>query len=209
MTMIDNFRKFYNSVDRFFDRRAISEKIQLSREIPGDENPKTAGRTFAAILPMVREFDRQAQLKLIVSQQGVDAHGTGSHWEFFFDLPDRRAQLVCDWKLLQDEKTDSYLQPRIEIVVNPFPPVDSPVRGMVRDGQLLQRQLIGMWQQEVKRTPALSHRFRDSDLAIADFSKQGLDPTQSEFSLRTGRSAEGHPGWIAQTGDRSYFAAFT
>jgi hypothetical protein len=208
MTMIDNFRKFYNSVDRFFDRRAISEKIQFSREIPGDDQPKTAGRAFAQIVPMVRKFDRKAQLKLIVSQQGVDAHGTGTHWEFFFDLPGLRAQLACEWKLTRDEKADGYEMAHVTITVNPFPPADSLIRQMVRNGQLLQRQLIGMWQQEMKRTPALSHRFRDSDLAMADFSKQGLDPSVVEFSLRTGRSPEGHLSWIAQTRDRSYFSAF-
>ena len=202
------FRKIYNAIDSLFDRSAISHKMQTSRESAGDKRPKTAGQALEAILPAVNRFDRKALLKLIVSQQGIDPQGASAHWEFFFDLVNRQAQLVCEWKLTWDEKADAHGALRIEITVNPFPPTDSPIRQMVRDGQLLHRQLSGMWKQEVQRTPPLPRRFRDTDLAIADFSKQGLDPTLTEFSLRAGRSPEGKVNWIAQTRDKSYFAAF-
>jgi hypothetical protein len=206
--MLNNFRKFYNSVDRFFDRRAISEKIQFSRDIPGEDRPKTAGQALAVTQPVASEFDRRAQLKLIASQQGVGADGTSVHWEFFFDLPDRRAQLAAEWKLTWNETADRHGKAQIVITVNPFPPADSPVRRMAQEGQLLHKQMVGMWEQELRRRPTLPHRFRDTDLVMSDFSKQGLDPSQSEFSLCTGQSSEGRPCWIAQTRDKSYFAAF-
>jgi hypothetical protein len=51
-------------------------------------------------------------------------------------------------------------------------------------------------------------KFRDTDVAAADFIKQGLDVTQMEFSLHTGQEPGGGMRWIAQTRRDTYYAAF-
>jgi hypothetical protein len=206
--MINHIRKIYNRIDSLFDRAAITEKIQLTRETSGVDQPVTAGLAFGNVLPVARGFDRKAILKLITSPQGVDQHGNSTHWEFFFDLVQRRAQLAAEWKMTWDEKTDRHGPVQIAITVNPFPPVDSPIRRMVGDGQLLHKQMIGMWKQELRRRSALPHSFRDTNMVIVELVKQGLDITITEFSLHTGMSPKGQPNWIAQTRDGSHLVPF-
>src|SRR5688500_14166749 len=120
----------------------------------------------------------------------------------------RRAQLVCEWILPWDDAIDNYGPAGVEIVVKPFPAVDSPVRQMVREGKLLHKQMISMWKQEYKRLPDLPNKFRDTDMVLADFLQQGLDPTQVEFSLRTGQSPQGQMCWMAQSRTATYYSAF-
>jgi hypothetical protein len=205
--MSDTLRRIYNAVDLIFDRGAISKELHFSRNEGESRNPKTALQAFKSIQPFVLELDRQARLKMIVSQQGVNVNGTSLHWEFFFDLVQRRAQLVCDWVLPWDEAMDDYGTVSIEFVVKPFPTENSPIRQMVRDGKLLHQQMIGMWKQEYRRRPNLPDKFRDTDAALADFVQQGLNINKAEFSLSTGQSPEGRLCWIAQTKRDSYFAA--
>jgi hypothetical protein len=205
--MIQRIRSLYNKIDGFLDRRAVTEIIQFTRTIPNAGQPVTAGQAFVNILAIALEFDRKAILKLIVAQQGVDRAGNSRHWEFFLDLPDRRAQLSAEWKLAWDEKADRHGPAQVTVTVSPFPPPDSPLRRMVQDGTLLRQQMIGMWKQEQARRPALSHRFRDSDAAMTEFVQQGLDPTVTEFSLHTGSSSGDHSQWVAETRDKSHFTS--
>jgi hypothetical protein len=206
--MSDTMRRIYNIVDQIFDTRAISQESRYSRDAGLAELPKTARQALNRVLPSVSKLDRWARLKLMVSQQGLSLDGTSSHWEFFFDLTRRRAQLVLEWVLSQDQATDGYGNARIEFVVKPFPPVDSPIRQAVSEGKLLHRQMISMWKQECERRPDLPNRFRDSSIVLADFLQQGLDTSQGEFTLSTGQSPRGEISWIAQTRDTTYFSPF-
>jgi hypothetical protein len=206
--MIERIRSLYNKIDNLFDRRSITEKIQFSREIPNQAQVVPAGQAFANVLPIAREFDRKAVLKSIVSQQGTDSSGRSAHWEFFFDLVDRRAQLAAEWKLAWDERADRYGPAQVAITVNPFPPPDSPMRIMVQDGRLLHQQLIGIWKQELARRPVLTDRFRDSNVAITELVQQGLDLASMEFSLHTDASQHGQASWIAATRYKSYSTSF-
>lgn len=79
---------------------------------------------------------------------------------------------------------------------------------MVKDGLLLHAQLAGMWKQEMASRPNLPLQFRDTNLALADFIRQGLDFAVTEFSLTTGRSPEGTLGWIAQARRITFYAPF-
>ena len=203
--MITRFRRLYNAVDRFFDYRTISQELRFSREAGEKKQRRTARQALEVILPAAKEFDRQARLKAIVSQQGIDRNGTSAHWEFFFDLVSRRAKLAGEWVLTWDTGADTYGPARIDVVVQPFPPAGSPLRQLVREGHLLQRQLAGMWRQERKRRPDLPDRFRDTDVVLADLARQGLDVTLVEFSLSTGLSPEGRLCWLAQTRDDTYY----
>jgi hypothetical protein len=183
--------------------------LHFSLPVKSDRQPRTAGQAYKCVLPTAKKLDRLARLNMIVSQQGVDLKGMSPQWEFFFSLPNRRAKLICEWVQPWDETEDNYSAPRIEATVTPFPPMDSRLRQLVRDGHLLHEQLIVMWRQEYKRLPNLPSRFRDSDAALADFTQQGLDVTLTEFSLSTGQSPEGSLCWVAQTRNEKYYTAFT
>lgn len=207
--MIVKIRRFYNIVESFFDRLAISQELHFSQTAVSDRQSRTAGQAYKWILPVAKKLDRLACLNMIVSQGGVDPKGASPHWEFFFSLPNRRAKLICEWVQPWDEAEDNYSAPRIDATVTPFPPADSRLRQLVQDGHLLHEQLIVMWRQEYKRLPNLPSHFRDSDAALADFTKQGLDVTLTEFSLSTGQSPDGRLCWVAQTRNEKYYTAFT
>jgi len=206
--MSDSIRRIYNSIDRLFDIQAIPKVLRYSRDGGESRTPKTALQAFHLVQPLVRELDWQSQLKMIVSQQGLTANGASAHWEFFFNLVRRRAEVVCEWVLSWDEATDDYGQVNLEIAVNPFPSVNSPIREAVREGKLLYQQMIGMWRQECRRRPTLPNKFRDTEIVLADFVRQGLDTTQVEFSLSTGQSPQGQLCWIAQTRNATYYSPF-
>jgi hypothetical protein len=207
--MSETLRRLYNRIDLLFDSRAIARESRFSSDGGASGESRTAAQALAFVLPHVRRFDGGAGLKSIVSQQGVRPDGTSAHWEFFFDLPGRRARIIAEWRLAWDEAHDAFGSASVDFLVKPFPPADSPIRQAVREGKLLHRQMAGMWKQEHQRTARLPIRFRDSDLAFADFRNQGLDASQTEFSLSTGRSPQGNLCWIAQARDTTYYAALT
>ena len=206
--MNDALRRIYNTVDLLFDSRSFSQELRFSHAGGETKRPKTALQALNSIYPFARDLDRQARLKLIVSQQGINADGASPHWEFFLDLTQRRAHLICEWALSWNEEMDDYGPSSVEIAVKPFPSVDSPIRQLVTSGKLLHRQMVSMWKQECARLPGLPHKFRDTDAVLAEFVQQGLDVSQNEFSLRTGQSPEGYIRWIAQTRNATYYAAF-
>ena len=205
--MITRLRSLFNKVDRSLDVNAITEEERFSKAEDGDRRPKTAVQALGLMLPLVRRYDGKARLKLMVSQHGVHLDGASAHWEFFFDLASRQAQLAGEWVLDLDEEGDHYTLSHVDIIIRPFPPANSPLRQMVNEGHLLHRQLAGLWQQELQRSPDLPVHFRDTNMALADFIQQGLDPTLDEFSLTTGRSPDGRICWMAQTRDKTYYAA--
>lgn len=207
-TMSDALRRMFNAVERLFDTRAILQESRYSRSGGDAGLPVTALHAFKIIEPFALHLDRSARLKMIVSQGGVDARGASAHWEFFFDLVSRRAQLVCEWSLSWDEANDHYTSARVDLFVKPFPPVGSPFHQAVREGKLLHRQLISLWERECKRLPDLPRKFRDTDMALADVSQQGLDTTQMEFSLSTGQSPQGDLCWVARTRSAAYYTRF-
>jgi hypothetical protein len=204
----DTLRRLYNAVDILFDHMAITQELRSTHDAGDPGKPTTTGQAFQRVRPIVRQLDRQARLKSIVSQQGLNQDGASAHWEFFFDLPQRRAHLVCEWILFWEETKDAYGPARITIFANPFPPPDSHLRQMVREGKLLHRQLIGLWKQECKRGTYLPEKFRNTDAVAVDLSRQGLDLTQHKFSLSTGQSPDGCLSWIAQTRRRQYYVKF-
>jgi hypothetical protein len=204
----DSIRRIYNSVDQLFDVWAMKQEVTYSRDVEVSRLPITAWQAFQLVRPAVRELDWQYQLKMITSQQGLTSNGTSAHWEFFFDLIRRRAEVVCEWVLPWDEALDNYGQARARLAATPFPAVNSPIRSAVREGKLLHQQMIAMWRQECERRPTLPTQFRDTDVALADFTRQGLDISQAEFSLYTGQSPQGRLSWIAQTRDTAYYSPF-
>lgn len=206
--MSESLRRIYNSIDRVFDVWAIKQELRYSRDGGESRSPITALQAFQLAQPIIRELDRQSQLKMIVSQQGLTANGTSAHWEFFFNLFRRRAETVCEWVLPWNDATDDYGQANIEVIVTPFPRVNSSLRTAVSEGKLLHRQIIDMWRQECKRRPTLPTQFRDTGAALVDFVRQGLDPAQTEFSLYTGQSPQGKLCWIAQTRNVAYYSPF-
>lgn len=208
-SLIENLRRLYNAVDLFFDRRSLMETIRESRSGGRKEKPVTANGAFSLCMPIAREIDREASLKLIVAPDGsIQRDGTSTRWEFLFDLPNRRAQLVCDWRLSWDEEADHFGEARIEVLANPFPPPDSVPRQMVKQGKLLHRHLIGMWRREHQRKGALQHGFRDSDDIMREFGREGLDVTETEVILKAEWKAKEGPSWCADGRDVSFCSPF-
>lgn len=200
-SMTDTVRRVYNVVDTLFDRHALTEELRVSRSGGSTNKPLTASPAFDLSLSIAREFDRGARLKLIASPDGVAQDGTSRRWEFFFDLPKRRAKMECDWYLPWDEATDDFGVARIDASVNPFPPRDSILRQMAREGKLLHQQLIGVWNEERQRKADLPHRFRDSDEIMLEFAQRGLDVTETEAILLAECKKGDPPYWVAQTKD--------
>ena len=205
--MSDSLRRIYNSIDSLFDRNAITEDLHFTKDDLQSNSAETALQAFEKVQAFARELDKQASLKMIVSQTGIDSQGKSVRWEFFFDLINKRAQMVCDWKLFWDETLDNYTSAKMESKVTPFPPLNSPLRQMVKEGKLLNQQLAGMWKQEMKRRPNLPNTFRDTNLIVKDFAQQGLDISQTEFSLST-KQVNDKIFWLAQTRDKTFYAEF-
>ncbi len=206
--MSDTLRRMYNSIDRLFDIWAITQESRYSRNGGDSKSPITALQAFRLVQRVIRELDWQYQLTMITSQHGLTANGTSQHWEFFFLLLRRRAEVVCEWVLPWNEAIDDYGQAKIEVTVTPFPAVLSPMRTAVKEGKLLHQQMIGLWRRECQSRPTLPARFRDTETVMADFVRQGLDVSQAEFSLHTGQSPQGTLSWIAQARHLAYFSPF-
>lgn len=202
--MVEQFRRLYNAVGSMLDFQTIAAEIHFSREIKEDAQRQTASQALVHIAPLVKEFDSKAQLKMIVSQSGVDAAGCSAQWEFFYDLVRRKAKLIGVWQLVWDEQKDDFAAAQITVTIQPFPPANSPVRQMVRDGQLLYQQLGGIWKQEYKRTPVLPQTFRDTPAIVPELAEQGLDVSAAEFSLSTAQSRQGQWCWAAQTRSNTF-----
>jgi hypothetical protein len=166
----------------------------------------TARQALGWILPVVKELESHPILKMMVAPHGLDLAGASAHWEFLFDLENRRAKLVAEWALPWDESSDAFGPAQIQVRVRPFPPADSPIRQMVNTGKMLRLQLVTLWKQELERTPNLPLNFRDSDAALQEFIRKGLDPALTEFSLQTGRSPQGGICWMAQARRKTFTA---
>ena len=205
---IKKARKYYNRIDRFFDRTALREKQVLARDLIGTSQPVKAMEAFRHSLAAARRFDRNAQLKMVACSGGLDSEGRSSRWEFFFDLPRRRAQASIDWVLTWNEKTDSYGKASIRGTVRPFPEPGGALHRMVEDGDLLYRQLAGLWQKELKRLPALPHKFKDSDQAIRELARKGLDLASDEVTLSAKGRHGSPPQWQAQARHGAYETGF-
>ena len=202
--MIETLRRLYNAVDRLFDHGALKQEVQTSRDLI-ESHPVTARNAFEVVWQAARQLDHNPHLKLIVGHE-VNPDGTARRWEFFFDLPTRRAKLACDWSLTWDASKDGFGRGRLIITAQPFPPAESIYYQIVRDGKLLHRQLIGLWNQELRRSPKLPLRFKDSSDVMAEFLQQGLDPAEAEFSFGTVQRSTGRPGWMARTRDNHTFS---
>jgi len=206
---LDGLRCFYNSVEAFFDRHSLLEEVYLSRTIESQNKPVTARKAFLPCLSIAREFDRGAQLKLIVCpNDNIEQNGTSRQWEFFYDLPKLHAKMNCVWLLTWNEDADSFDTIDIEVVTRPFPPHDSPLRKLVKEGKILYRQLIGMWDAEYKRMANLPHHFRDSDDVMREFTQKGLNLTETKVTLIAEGNKGKQPIWKADTGETPFSTRF-
>jgi hypothetical protein len=204
--MSDAIRRVYNRIDQWLDRRALRAESRATRALGGDAEPRSAAAVLSAVRRVATELDAGAMLKMIVAPEGTNRSGEASRWEFFFDLPARVAKLECVWVLPWDERRDGYAEPTLELRATPFPPPGSPLRRLVDDGKLLYAQLRGQWRAEVARAPALPASIRDSRVALAEAISAGLAVDDEEFSVATGKGADGQPAWIVAGRARRYFS---
>lgn len=202
-------RQYFNRFDQKFDRKSLHEVQKFTTALKDENRRVTVLQAFKRVLPVVRGFDRSAALKFIAGSENLDASGRASRWEFFFDLPERRAKAAVEWVLPLDVDTDTCGQPLIESTLRPFPVPGSLFYRMVDEGSLLYRQLWGLWREEMKRQAALPFSFRDSDDVLQEFRQQGLDITIDEVALSAEASLNTKQCiWKAQTRHKTYRAAF-
>ena len=209
MAWINHVRRGYNAIDSIFDRRVLKQAGYSVRELKSVEGGRTARQAFDPVLKIAREWDPDARLKLITAPDGLQPNGAAYRWEFFFDLVNRRGKLECDWISIWDAAADRFTSVRIETKAQPFPPIGSKLNQMVTEGQLLYRQLSGLWRDEWQRTPDLPPQFRESDSVVQALSAQGVDLRIDECSLSTGLDANGQPSWVVQTRAGDYHFNFT
>lgn len=199
----DRLRRYYNKMDRWLDRSSLREEVQQERALKGASQPVTAQKALEEVWPLVRAMDRSAILKQVTGTDDLTATGTASRWEFFFDLPKRRAKAAAAWFLPLDEDAE-FGPPRLNAVFRPFPVPRSMLYQMIDEGRLLYRQLNGHWREEMKRTPVLPHDFKDSDVAVRECIAQGLDVSQYETTLVAKGVSTSELVWMAETRHDTY-----
>ena len=202
--MIRVLRMIANAISETFDRRALRQEFRFTRE---DKNRVQSHQTAGAVVQEVKRiagrYDGKARLKMIVSAHPIRSDGTSSRWEFFFDLPTRRAKLQCGWFLALDETGEVSGPACVEIAARQFPKQGSAARHMVEEGKLHYRNFKKLWKKELTRHPDLPDNFTDSDEAIRKMADEGLVVKGMEFTFSSAVSKDGFC-WIAQTQDRSY-----
>ncbi len=202
-TAADAFRRLYNSVEAFLDRGALVKEHRFTRSALTTSGALTMGAVYALCRNIAEEMDSRPCMTMIAAPEGTDRAGTALRWEFFFDLPGRRAKLECAWSMPGDGH-----DAQIDVVARPFPDADSLLRQQVKDGKLLYRQLVGMWNAERRRHPGLPRRFQNSDAAMYEFVRQGLDVGQEEFSLIAKHDPGHGASWVLQTRDKTWRVPF-
>lgn len=198
----DNLRRLYNRLDSALDRTALREERRAQHELRLPAAPLRARAALALVLPHARRFERRPILKGVAAETGLQPDGSAATWDFFFDLPTKRAKLAFHLEVDVEDGSSATLYSKAW----PYPVANSPFRRMAEEGRILYRQLASHWRQELARTPEVSLSFRDSDAVLADLTKAGLD-TSSEFSLSTGVRPGGQQGWHAQTRHAEYWVA--
>lgn len=203
--MIRTLRKFCNVFARFADRRALKIDVRFTREDRSRvQSHQTAGSVMGQVLQIAHRFDAGAKLRMIVSAHPIRADGTSSRWEFFFDLPRRRAKLECGWFLALDETGEVSGPACIEVVSRQFPKRGGTVQQLVSDGKLRYGHLKKLWRKELRRRSDLPEQFVDTDQAIQMMKKDGLDVSSMEFTFSSEQTGGDLFCWVAQTGERSF-----
>lgn len=202
-TPADALRRLYNSIDKIFDRGALEKEERFTRSGLTTSGALTMGAVYALCQNIAQEFEFRPCLTMIAAPEGTDRMGMALRWEFFFDLPKRRARLECAWTMREDGQ-----DAQIDVTARPFPPADSPLRKQVEAGQLLRRQLAGMWLSERGRRPCLPRRFYNSDQAMIKIVQQGFDPAKEEFNLTAKFTDGGQACWVLQAREKTYQVPF-
>ncbi|MEM7245166.1 MAG: hypothetical protein AAF533_07465 [Acidobacteriota bacterium] len=195
--MSDTLRRWYNRIDRLFDRGALEEPRDEVREEPAAE-PLSARDAFALLLPLVRAHDRRPVLTQVAASESVEPCGRASRWEMAWALPRCRAFASADWALQHDVAGEPRSS-RVELRLRPHAPAGGSLRQAVDEGRLLHRQLVGSWRDEMRRRGSLPADFRDSTEVAPRLFGGVLDPADDELSLALERDpGDGHVTWVAR-----------
>lgn len=193
----NGLRRIFNSVDKLFHSKVLQEEVRFTRSGLTTSGALTMGAVYALCQNIAEEFEWRPSLTMIAAPEGTDRMGMAHRWEFFFNLTKKRAKLECTWTMKEDGA-----EAQIEVCARPFPPADSPLHQQVAQGQLLLRQVIGLWKQECRNQPPLPKHFNNSDTALIKFVQQGFDPATDEFSLTAKTTEADGACWILQTRDK-------
>lgn len=201
-------RRLLNRIDRALDRRSLHAPQTRRERPPGGGVPCLASHALERAVKLAHEFDEDARLKHALAPRGVAEDGAALRWEFVFDLPQRRAKLLCQWYLDGEAKYGRFGRECFDASVLPFPPADSALARAVAEGHAAYGQCTAAWREERRRTPDLPLEMRDSDAVMAELQRQGLRPPPGDWVMRNGWQQPGGHVWLAQVGDAAYTVRF-
>ena len=154
-----------------------------SIEIPGVKGSITAGEALAILNPVVRKTSDRAVLVLITSGSDINGKGLSGRWEFVFHFPDRLAQAIYSFELIDPEFSDSPL--RLRWRLSPRSDAKGHQKG-------------------------LPHNFIDSPEAANRLSEIGLDwvAGDPDITLATRRLPSGEVVWVTESYGREWTVPF-
>lgn len=153
----------------------ISQAIYRQQVVPGRIGPLTAAQAWEIAYPVAAQYDPQARLTLIVSDDDISDQGESHQWSFHFDLPQQRAQAII--RVASDPAVETSDLPPLLCIeqVRPFPEEDSVMATWLAQGSISQEAVNEQWQRHLDNRPALPIPFRDSPEAVRALREQGVD----------------------------------
>ena len=199
-------RRLLNPVDRWLDFTSLREPVVTEKRWPGGGVPCLASYALERAASAAFKLDAGARLKRISAPRGTAADGAAQRWTMFFELPRKRAKLLCDWYLDGDKSAGRFGRECLDTRATPYPAPDSELGHALEHGRVAYGRLRKLWREERRRLPDLPLQFRDSDEALTDLCALGLR-VDRPFGLRTELSHRGVE-WVARMEERSFSCRF-
>lgn len=172
-------------LDRFRKRPVVPSTSK--RKIQDKPGPMTAHESLAIVNPIVMQLDVGARLTLVTSGLDISQEGRSFSWEYLFLLPAISARALMS--LSPSEDADNVDNAPIYLV----------------------QRLNNVSESELKKTPVLPERFRDSPEVIAELSAGGVDfvAGPSDMKLESRILASGEAVWVTYYWDEERMARFS
>lgn len=155
----------------------------------------SARRALDMIQKEVEKADTGAVLKSINAPQGVDKEGKAVAWDFFFDLPNHRAQGLFEWRIEVSPDRHAWHEAYVLRKTTPFPAIGSPVHRMVSGGFSSAKLLMDAWNSMRDQAVDMPLDFIDSPDAVKWLQERGLK-WDDDLRLYTDIKND-HVQWVA------------
>jgi hypothetical protein len=161
----------------------ITQAIHRQQTLTSVGVPLTAYQAFQVAQPAAMQYDPQARLALVASDEDISSEGDSRHWSFYFDLSHQRAQAII--QVTSDPEAERLGQMRVLLIeqVRPFPEPGSQMAVWLQEGTVSQEFVTEQWHAHLANRPALPIPFRDSPEAVRALSEQGVDFITGDTSM--------------------------